>query len=669
MSDNIIFISNNVKGLQNKTKRIKIFEYLKNSALHNGIIFLQETHSCIHDEKKWADEFGGSLYFSHGTTNFCGVAICHYSSKKFELIQKLNDKNGRIIILEAKIDDDVFILVNLYNANIEKDQISTLNELNDLLESLNNISDKKVIIGGDFNFIFDTSFDALGGNPILKKSSITKFLEIKEKFDLCDIWRVRNPKKQRFTFRQNHKSGFLHRRLDYFFVSNSLQDFLDQADILASFSTDHSPILFSFRKKKDLQRGKGLWKFNSSLSQNKDYIQKMKKHILDTLKIIDQENQFNDQMKWEFLKFEIRKFSRTFSKQYAKEQRRKRENLEQTLNNFETNYHNFEENINYLECKHKLDDIYENIANGIKIRSKCNWYEYGEKSSKFFLNLEKSHSVKSQVRSIISDDNSYEDPKEINKQLLLFYKDLFSEKIKNDDVVIKEFLENINLPKLSPDQINSCEGYITEKELFEALKSIENNKSPGNDGLTKEFYELFWSDIKKPFLASVREAFLKEELSTSQQQAVIKLIEKKDRDKRLIKNWRPISLLNTDTKLVSKAIAARLKQVLPSLVSFNQTAYVENRFIGENGRLISDILEVTRKLKKEGFLLTIDIEKAFDSVNHVFLLEALKKYGFGKQFIQWIRTILKNQESCIINGGVTTQYFKLERGTRQGDPI
>ena len=152
----------------------------------------------------------------------------------------------------------------------------------------------------------------MGGNPKLKKGSITKFTEIKEKFDLCDIWRVRNPKNQRFTFRQNHKSGFLHRRLDYFFVSNSLQDSLDKTDILAAFSSDHSPILLSFQKCKDFQRGRGLWKFNSSLSHNKEYTEKMKKRILDTLKITEQENQFNDQMKWEYLKFENKKIYSSF---------------------------------------------------------------------------------------------------------------------------------------------------------------------------------------------------------------------------------------------------------------------------------------------------------------------------------------------------------------------
>ena len=116
---------------------------------------------------------------------------------------------------------------------------------------------------------------------------------------------------------------------------------------------------------------------------------------------------------------------------------------------------------------------------------------------------------------------------------------------------------------------------------MKALKKLPNNKSPGNDGITKEFYEAFWDDLKTPLLLCVNEAFKGEELSTYQKQAVIKLIEEKVKEKRLIKNWRPISHLNVDTKLISKVLAERLKTALPSLISSNQTAYLNDRFIRE----------------------------------------------------------------------------------------
>ena len=92
---------------------------------------------------------------------------------------------------------------------------------------------------------------------------------------------------------------------------------------------------------------------------------------------------------------------------------------------------------------------------------------------------------------------------------------------------------------------------------------------------------------------------------------------KKDRDKTLLKNWRPISLLNVDLKIILKAFASRLKTVLPSIISLEQTAYIKKQFIDECGRLISDILSATNNLKIKSFLVTMDIEKAFDSPDHI----------------------------------------------------
>ena len=158
-------------------------------------------------------------------------------------------------------------------------------------------------------------------------------------------------------------------------------------------------------------------------------------------------------------------------------------------------------------------------------------------------------------------------------------------------------------------------------------------------------------------------------LSISQRQAIIKLLEKKERDKRYIENCRPISLLNVDTKIIFKSLANRLKTVLPDIISHDQCAYVKGRFIGESTRLISDILEASDKFNVGGYLLTADIEKAFDSMDHQFLIAALAKFGFGDSFIEWIRILLNKKKSCFINGGTTSKYFELQRGARQGDPI
>ena len=106
-------------------------------------------------------------------------------------------------------------------------------------------------------------------------------------------------------------------------------------------------------------------------------------------------------------------------------------------------------------------------------------------------------------------------------------------------------------------------------------------------------------------------------------------------------------MLNVDSKIISKALSEKLKEVLLDLTYSQQTAYVKNRHIRESGRLTSDVKEITEK-NIEVFLVTMDIEKVFDSLDHNFLISSLKKYGFGHNFILWVKILLKDQESCAI---------------------
>ena len=132
---------------------------------------------------------------------------------------------------------------------------------------------------------------------------------------------------------------------------------------------------------------------------------------------------------------------------------------------------------------------------------------------------------------------------------------------------------------------------------------------------------------------SLNYAFFHGELSSSQKQAVITLIEKKDKDKRWIKNWRPISLVNVNVKIASKAIAKRLENVLPLIIHYDQNAFVKGRTIFDAVRTISDVMEFTKMPDYQGIMSAIDFEKAFDSLNWNFLLKSLEFFGFGESFL------------------------------------
>ena len=153
-----------------------------------------------------------------------------------------------------------------------------------------------------------------------------------------------------------------------------------------------------------------------------------------------------------------------------------------------------------------------------------------------------------------------------------------------------------------------------------------------------------------PFLVnSLHYSFKVRESSTSQKQAVISLIEKKGRDKKLVKNGRPIFLMNVDTKIALKAPALGMKKVIPNIINYDQTAYVKNRFMGESVRLIVDLLYHTKQEDLDGILFAADMEKAFDPSEQNFTYATLEKFCLGEHLIQWIRTFLCNAGSYVMN--------------------
>ena len=125
--------------MQAISKRIKIFKYLKNYVTSNGFIFLQETHSSVKDEKTWNDEFKGQLFFSHGKINSCRVAIGFVGTKTLNILKIKRDNLERILVIEVRVDDSVFVLINIYNANTESERLHTLNDLINILETFEDI--------------------------------------------------------------------------------------------------------------------------------------------------------------------------------------------------------------------------------------------------------------------------------------------------------------------------------------------------------------------------------------------------------------------------------------------------------------------------------------------------------------------------------------------------
>ena len=126
------------------------------------------------------------------------------------------------------------------------------------MKNIKLLEENRIVLAGDLNVFFDSNLEAKGGKPSLKQKSVAKLLELKEEYNLCDIWRIRNRTKKSYTFRQHRSSGIINRRLDYVFTSNNLQEFSSGTDIIPAFKTDHSSVLVTVSNYSFFQPAPGL---------------------------------------------------------------------------------------------------------------------------------------------------------------------------------------------------------------------------------------------------------------------------------------------------------------------------------------------------------------------------------------------------------------------------
>ena len=158
-------------------------------------------------------------------------------------------------------------------------------------------------------------------------------------------------------------------------------------------------------------------------------------------------------------------------------------------------------------------------------------------------------------------------------------------------------------------------------------------------------------------------------MSNTQKQAIISLLPKPDKNLAELRNWRPVSLLNTDYKVASRCTAKRLESILPSIIHTDQSAFIPGKKIVDNIRLISDIIDLCEETGQPGAVMFIDFRKAYDTLEWVFLQKSLSLFKFGESFKQWVSVFYSNIESCVVNNGHSTGWFQLKRGIRQGCPL
>jgi len=660
-------ISLNVQGLRNKLKREKIFQYCRRYKAN--YILLQETHSLPQDEVLWKKEWGDDIIFSHGTNHSAGVAILMGKGAVGKAVTNTyQDREGRLAIAELGDDRESLTLINIYAPNDDKGQEYFYDNLHKIL--LTKVKSSQLIIGGDFNVYLDHKLDKKGGIA-RNRLALHKLTNMMLDMSLVDVWRKLNPNKKKFTWPARANAPVAC-RLDFWLVSKGVVDNVISTKICESICTDHRLVQIKLRNG-ERTRGPGFWKINNSMLLDHTYVWELRKLINE--KKAGYRDIADARLRWELLKYEIQSFSRQYAKKKAKLRKELESKLQSKLQSLdevicEGGVMSEDILIEYSETKRQLERIVEYKVQGAAIRSKVEWQEKGEKSTRYFFNLEKSRKAKGVITELEVAGRKVTKPLEILEAEKHYYEALYSEGLtKCSQEEIDRFLIDPNINTLSQQDQALCEGRLTEDEVKKAVNEMRDNKSPGSDGLTKEFYVTFWPDLNHDLLDSLNTSFSEGELSTSQKQGVITLLKKEGKDPLSLTNWRPVSLLNVDYKIATKAIANRIKPLLPKLVHPDQTGFIPGRYIGENIRLIEDIFEYTDKHQLSGLCLMVDFQKAFDTLDWKFMERALRAYKFGGGLIKWVQVFYKDVKSTVINNGYSCGWFPVKRGVRQGCPL
>ena len=310
------------------------------------------------------------------------------------------------------------------------------------------------------------------------------------------------------------------------------------------------------------------------------------------------------------------------------------------------------------------NDILQETARAIKFRSKAKWACDGERCSKYFFSLEKERYNAKTMSQLKVGNTIITNQKEILDTQAGFYASLYTA-----DPSVDFCLENESGIKISETNKAALDKDIEETHCRSAIMSLKKDKTPGLDGIPAEFYQKFWPSISDLFYQMLQQSIKQGKLCQSAIRGVITLIPKKDRDPLLLKNWRPITLLNTDYKILAKILADRLKTVLNYIISQDQTGFIENRQISTTIRKSMDILQYCEKHGESGYLISLDYEKCFDKISYSAILGSLKYFGLGEKFIELSKLLLTGFMSCTINNGYVSNYFHVGRSCHQGDPV
>ena len=575
------------------------------------------------------------------------------------------------------------------------------NENQEFWESLTSrLSERNVhkpdIVLGDFN----TVEDALDRLPMHDDDPNTTqaLRNLKAEANLIDGWRRENPTERDFTFLQTGTGS--QSRIDRIYVRRDTAT--KAGDWIISepgLPTDHSLVSMTIANYRTPFLGEGRWAMPTSLTKDTVFTKQvcaLGRKLLDSLgQCLERTATRNPQTMYKAFKEEIRELARARAKAKIPKLERRIKRLKQdhsdTLKNPKINEDaNLQRHAALLKHRIATLEVQRFSNKRVKVAAR-DWLE-GETTSKYWMKTNAPPKPDEVIYELQDGENGDESRTYINRsdkmaELARDYFDSLQEEESGDafeaekeDATV-EALRDTNA-RISNEDKQTLESSISDDEIRTALREAPTGKSPGLDGIPAKLWkachnqQLKDEKNKNPtfnVVAMFRHIFNDIEdhgtaPSCNFAQGWICPIYKKN-DRRRISNYRPITLLNADYKILTRVLASRLATVAPTLIHGDQTGFVPGRKIFDNIRLTKTVVDYAEREEINGMIIALDQEKAYDRINHDYLWRVMGHAGFPEKFINTIKTLYSDAESVVILNGEISSAFRITRGVRQGDPM
>ena len=494
---------------------------------------------------------------------------------------------------------------------------------------------------------------------------------------LTDVWKKLKQQQPSHTF--HHKSGSS--RIDRFYVSSAIAPHCGDMIVCPVAFTYHCAIILqlSNQQQNARQRSRGHWKLNVSILQDEEYRLRVSKAIQRA----STHSKRNTDIKfwWEYIfKNEITKVSKEYCRYRAETKRKTRSFYQACLADLLLNPRlTGEQWVEFRTLKKAARDWEQQALRGAGIRSRVQDGPVDENFSIFHAGKANHSKTGSRIESLLLDDGTTTNcPNVIASEITSFYSSLFNAQISGETEEGTDFLSVVADQLPADEEITRT---ITKQEVKAAVLAMAKNKAPGSDGIPCEFYVSFWDLIESHFIEMFQEVLASGCITKSQGRALIRLIPK-FRGASSIKDFRPISLLNTDYKIMASSIANRIKKTLPIVIGEGQKGGIPGRRLEDNLCLYRDVIaymedrtEPKRSLWEgspygaAGAIISVDFEKAYDRVDRRVFFQVMEAMGYPQLIIQWVKVLYSEASAGILNGEAIAGNIYSLSALRQGCPL